>query len=369
MTVHDRYMEKALTLARKAEGRTAPNPPVGALIVRNEEVVGEGFHPEAGQPHAEVFALRQAGELARGADLYVTLEPCSHHGRTGPCADAVIAAGLRRVFVGTIDPNPQVAGRGIARLEEAGIEVTTGIQEKACRRLIAPFAKHVLSGVPYVILKAAVTLDGRTATAHGDSKWITNEQSREYVHRLRDKVDAIMVGAGTALADNPRLTTRLPEGGRDPLRIVVDSTLRLDEQADLFHLHSQASTLVATTGAAPVDKAQRLRQLGAEVLVLPAAEGRVDLGALMKELGARGVQSLLLEGGARLNQAALEAGLVDRVMVFVAPKLLGGGDGLGIFDGPGPALMAEAIRIEEMTVRRFGDDVLLEGEVQRCSPD
>ncbi|BCR04764.1 riboflavin biosynthesis protein RibD [Desulfuromonas versatilis] len=362
------FMRLALDLARRGEGRTRPNPAVGALIVRDGQVVGEGFHPQAGQPHAEIFALRQAGDLARGADLYVTLEPCSHHGRTGPCAAAVIAGGLARVFVGTRDPNPLVSGRGIEMLRSAGIEVTTGILESECRRLIAPFAKHVTSGRPYLILKSAMTLDGNTATRSGDSQWISNEQSRLFVHRLRDRVDAIMVGIGTVLRDDPRLTTRLPEGGRDPLRVVVDGRLRIPEDAAMLRLESAAATLIATTAEAPAEKVARLRAGGADVLVVPGKDGRVGLAELMRELGARGIQSLLLEGGATLNAAALEAGLVDRVMLFVAPKLLGGFGGKGIFAGAGVERLAEARLLEDLRVTRFGDDILVEGEVRPCSP-
>jgi diaminohydroxyphosphoribosylaminopyrimidine deaminase/5-amino-6-(5-phosphoribosylamino)uracil reductase len=363
------YMRQALELARLGEGRTRPNPAVGAVVVAGDEVVGEGYHPAAGQPHAEIFALRAAGERARGADLYVTLEPCSHYGRTGPCTEAILAAGVARVFVGTRDPNPLVAGQGMARLQAAGVEVVCDILGGECRRLIAPFAKHVTTGLPYVILKSAVTLDGKTATSAGDSQWITNPASRAHVHQLRNRVDAVMVGIGTVLKDNPRLTTRLSEGpGRDALRIVVDSRLQIPADAALLHLDSPARTLIATTLQASPERLGLLS--GDNVEVLPVAEraGRVDLAALLQELGRRGIQSLLLEGGAVLNQAFFEAGLIDRVMIFVAPKLIGGGDGKGIFAGHGPLRLAEAVQLQEVRIRRFDDDLLIEGEVAPCLP-
>jgi diaminohydroxyphosphoribosylaminopyrimidine deaminase/5-amino-6-(5-phosphoribosylamino)uracil reductase len=361
------YMERALALARRAEGRTRPNPAVGAVVVAAGRVVGEGFHPAAGEPHAEIFALRQAGDLAWGADLYVTLEPCSHHGRTGPCAEAVIAAGVSRVWVGVEDPNPRVSGRGIARLRAAGIEVVVGVCEADCRRLIAPFARHVTSGLPHVTLKTAVTLDGKTATASGDSQWISGAASRLHVHRLRDRVDAILVGSGTVLRDDPRLTTRLAEGGRNPLRVVVDGQLRIGERARVLDT-AEAATLVATTSRAPVDKLERLRRRGAEVTVLDGLDGRVDLPGLLRLLGDRGVQSLLLEGGGGLNGVFLRQGLIDRMLVFVAPKVVGGNDGYGIFSGHGVSRLAEAPTLVDVRCTRFEDDMLIEGEVPRCLP-
>lgn len=368
MSLAEQHMRIALELARRAEGRTRPNPAVGAVIVRDGCVVGEGCHPEAGQPHAEIFALRQAGERARGADLYVTLEPCSHQGKTGPCADAVVAAGIGRVFVGTRDPNPQVAGRGIECLRQAGIEVRVGILEPDCRRLIAPFAKHVTTGRPYVILKSAITLDGKIATSTGDSQWISNAASREHVHRLRDRVDAVMVGIGTVLGDDPRLTTRLPEGGRDACRVVVDSRLRIPEDAALLAPDSAAATIVATTEAAPAAKVARLRSRGVQVLQVAEKGGHLDLAELMRLLGGSGIQSVLLEGGSGLNAAVLEAALVDRVMVFVAPMLIGGEGGKGIFAGHGVERLADAVCLTDIRVSRFGDDTLIEGEVETCLP-
>ncbi|PLX87388.1 MAG: bifunctional diaminohydroxyphosphoribosylaminopyrimidine deaminase/5-amino-6-(5-phosphoribosylamino)uracil reductase RibD [Desulfuromonas sp.] len=362
-------MLRALDLARKGEGRTAPNPPVGAVIVRDGEVVGEGFHPKAGEPHAEVFALRQAGDSARGADLYVTLEPCSHQGKTGPCAEAVIAAGIARVFVGVQDPNPQVAGRGIERLRAAGVDVVCGVLKDDCRRLIAPFTRQILSGLPYTIYKTAMTLDGKTATATGDSRWISGESSRLEVHRLRDRVEAIMVGVDTLLQDDPLLNTRLPDGGRDPLRVVVDSHLRTPVDAQMLQQKSAAGTLIATTAAADSSQIDALAAAGAEVLVLPDADGRVALPELWRELGTRHVQTLLLEGGATLAGEALRQGLVDQVMVFVAPKLIAGDSLYGIFRGPGCEMLADAIRLEDVRLDTFDQDIRMCAEVVRCLPD
>ena len=367
MTSDEQFMQAALDLAATAEGRTRPNPAVGALVVKNGRVIGEGFHPAAGQPHAEIFALRQAGAKARGATLYVTLEPCSHTGRTGPCADAVIAAGLARVVVATVDPNPLVSGRGLERLRQAGIAVETGVLEGAARRLIAPFAKHVSSGLPFVVLKAGMTLDGMIATAGGDSRWITNPSSRNLVHQLRDRVDAILVGVGTVLQDNPLLTTRLPQGGRNPLRVVVDSQLRIQEDAALLETGQELATLIVTTAAASPAKRQRLLDRGVQVVTVEAAATGVELRQMLAGLGQRGVQSLLLEGGATLNHAMLHAGLVDQVMFFLAPKLIGG-QGRGLFSGPGVARLADAFPLRGLRSRMVDGDILIEGELGPCSP-
>jgi diaminohydroxyphosphoribosylaminopyrimidine deaminase / 5-amino-6-(5-phosphoribosylamino)uracil reductase len=356
--LHRKMMRQALAQARRGEGKTSPNPAVGCVIVRDGKIVGRGWHRKAGTPHAEVHALNDAGELAAGADVYVTLEPCSHFGKTPPCAKALIAAGVGRVFVGMVDPNPLVSGAGIGMLREAGIEVEAGILEEACRELNRPFIKWIQTRLPFVTLKSALTLDGKTATRTGDSKWITSDRSCAQVHRLRGKVDAIMVGVGTVLKDDPLLTCRLP-GGKDPLRVVVDSTLRIPLHAAILGVQSKAKTVLATCSR-DQGKIEALTSRGVEVLSCQEREGRVDLQDLFARLGALGVQSILLEGGSHLAGAALRAGLIDRCMMFFAPKLVGGA-GVGLFAGEGVAVMGEAIRLDDMTVRRVGPDLLVEG--------
>jgi diaminohydroxyphosphoribosylaminopyrimidine deaminase/5-amino-6-(5-phosphoribosylamino)uracil reductase len=366
---HATYMLRALELAGRGVGRTAPNPPVGAVIVRDGKIVGEGFHPQAGEPHAEVFALRDAGARARGATIYVTLEPCSHFGKTPPCADALIAAGVTRVFIGVVDPNPKVAGRGIERLRAAGVEVHHGLLEDDCRRLLAPFAKLIGSGMPLTIYKSAMTCDGNIATACGDSRWVSGEQSRLRVHQLRDRVEAIMVGSETALKDDPLLNTRLADGpGRDPLRVVVDSRLRIDPACRMLQQESPAGTLIATVSD-DESKIAALEAAGAEVLVLPACDGHVSLVELWRELGRRDVQHLLLEGGAHLASAAFAAGLIDRMMLFIAPKLLAGRSPFGIFAGAGCDKMAQATALKDVRYEQVGDDLLLTGDIVSCLPD
>jgi diaminohydroxyphosphoribosylaminopyrimidine deaminase/5-amino-6-(5-phosphoribosylamino)uracil reductase len=365
----EQFMQQALDLAQKGEGRTSPNPPVGAVVVSGDRIVGRGFHPAAGEPHAEVFALNDAVGQTNSSDLYVTLEPCNHHGRTAPCTEAIIKAGISRVFIGCLDPNPLVKGKGAERLQRSGIEVVSGLLESSCRRLLAPFTKHIQTGLPFVTLKTAMTLDGQTATKCGNSQWVTGEQSRLHVHRMRNRTDAILTGIGSILADDSRLTTRLPERGRDPLRIVVDSQLRLSDTAKILSSDSSAMPLIATTSAASPARIQDLARKGVEVLILASdPEGRVSLIDLMICLGKRNVQSLLLEAGSVLNGAALRAGIVDRVAFFVAPKLLGGDDGRPVFSGAGANLLADAVNLHDIRSRSFGDDILIEGEVVQCSP-
>lgn len=355
---HLKMMRLALSEARKGVGKTAPNPAVGCVIVKDGLVVGKGWHRKAGTPHAEVHALRAAGELAAGADVYVTLEPCSHFGKTPPCAKALIEARVARVFVAMVDPNPLVSGRGIRMLQDAGITVEVGFLEAESRELNRPFIKWMQTRRPYVVLKSALTLDGKSATSTGDSKWVTGDVARREVHRLRGRLDAIMVGVGTVLKDDPLLTCRVP-GGKDPLRVVVDSTLRIPRHAALFNLKSPAQTVIATccSDRARIDA---VAAHGVEVMSCREKEGRVDLDDLLAKLGERGVQSILLEGGSHLAGAFLRGGLIDHCMLFLAPKLVGGG-GLGLFAGEGVHLMADAIRLEDVKVRRVGIDLLVEG--------
>lgn len=362
-TQAEHLMQRAIELARRGLGRTAPNPAVGAVLVRDGVIVGEGFHPAAGQPHAEVFALRAAGPRARGSELYVTLEPCCHQGRTGPCTEAIVEAGVARVFVGAQDPNPLVAGKGLERLRAAGIDLVVDVLKHECRQLIAPFAKYVTSGLPYVVLKSAMTLDGQTATLSGDSRWISCEASRNLVHQLRNQVDAIMVGSGTVIADNPKLTTRLAEGGSDPLRIVMDGSLSTSPDALVFNRSSQAGTLLVTSQNHTEEALSPYREAGADILVVADSAGKLDLSAALKELAGRNLHYLLLEGGSVLGGAMLRAGLIDRVMLFIAPKLLGG-RGRGLLAGEGVDRMADALTLNHLDARKVDTDILLEGEVQ-----
>ena len=357
-------MQLALDLAAEAAGRTCPNPPVGAVIVRDNAIVGRGYHPEAGQPHAEVFALRDAGGKAAGSTLYVTLEPCCHQGRTGPCTEAIIAAGVGSVVVGTLDPNPRVAGNGVQRLQEEGIDVTVGLLEAECRRLIAPFAKHITTGLPYVTLKMAMTLDGQTATSTGDSQWISNEESRRHVHRMRDRSDAIMVGIGTILKDDPRLTTRRPDGGKDPIRIVVDSHLQTPVSAQVLAVDSQSPLLIITSVEHDKLRAKALEAAGAEIIPVSSIEGQgIDLKNMMIKLGERNIQSVLLEGGATLASSALGCGVVDRLSLFIAPKLLSGNDGVSLLAGQGVSLMKEAIQLRDIRTESFSGAIIIEGGI------
>mgnify|MGYP000858717899 CR=1 FL=1 len=355
------YMKLALRLAARARGRTSPNPMVGAVVVKDGNIVGRGFHRKAGTPHAEILALKEAGAEARGATIYVTLEPCCHYGRTGPCCEAVIQAGIARVVVAMADPNPLVAGKGLKRLEEAGISVTLGVMEEEARRLNEVFLKYIATRLPFVVAKAAVSLDGKIATRSGQSRWITGPEARAYGHLLRDRYDAILVGIGTVLADDPALTTRLPGGGgRDPVRVVLDSRGRTPPGAKVLNQSSEAPTIIAVTKDAPFERIAALRGAGAEVLVV--GEGpRVDLPALMKLLAAREITSILIEGGAGVHGSALEAGIVDKAAWFIAPKIIGGSEAPGPVGGFGVDTPAEAPELERVKMRRLGKDFCLEG--------
>jgi diaminohydroxyphosphoribosylaminopyrimidine deaminase/5-amino-6-(5-phosphoribosylamino)uracil reductase len=351
-----------------ARGRPSPNPHVGAVIARGSEIVGEGLHERAGKAHAEIVALRQAGARARGATLYVTLEPCNHEGRTGPCTEALIAAGVARVVIGARDPAPHVPG-AVDRLRAAGIEVVCGVQEHDAQRLVADFAKHITTGLPFVQLKAAVTLDGRIATRTGDSRWITGPEARSQAHRLRKQNDAVLVGVGTVLADDPELTVRHVRG-IDPLRVVLDSTLRTPLTAKLVRHSSAAPTLLLHGPGAPLEKRAALAALpGIDLAEVPrAAGGALDLDAALREIARRDCVRLLAEGGARLHGALLDGRFVDSVAVFVAPILLGDGDAVPLARGRGSDSITNALRLRDVTTQRFGDDVLIEGDVPGPSP-
>ena len=356
----ERHMRAALRLAARGAGRTSPNPMVGTLIVRRGRVLASGWHHRAGEAHAEVDALCKLGGRAEGATVYVNLEPCNHHGRTGPCTDALLAAGVSRVVVGMIDPNPIVNGGGLERLRRAGVRVDTGCLEAECRRLNEAFICAMTRRRPLVSLKLAATADGQLATRDGHSAWVTGEAARRHVHRLRARVDAVMVGVNTVLADDPTLNVRLTPG-RDPLRIIVDSTARTPPTAKLLR-EGQGAVWIATTARAPKRRVLALEASGAEVLRIGAtAAGRVELSDLMRQAAARGVLSILCEGGARVAGALVDAGLVDKVIFFYAPKLAGGGRPM--VDGAGPANMTDALPLRAPRMRRIGEDFVLEADV------
>ncbi|MCY2967142.1 MAG: bifunctional diaminohydroxyphosphoribosylaminopyrimidine deaminase/5-amino-6-(5-phosphoribosylamino)uracil reductase RibD [Planctomycetota bacterium] len=375
-------MRRAIELARRGDGAVEPNPMVGAVLVDSDlRSIAEGWHQRYGGPHAEVHALACAGERARGATLFVTLEPCAHHGKTPPCADAVIQAGIARVIVGSLDPFPQVDGRGIAKLRAAGIAVETGLLDDEVRCLNAPFRKLVQTGLPWVHAKWAMTLDGRIASRTGESKWISNPKSRQLTHALRGRMDGILVGIGTALADDPLLTAR-PTGPRTALRIVVDSQARLPVDSQLVRTAGESPVLVATTIHAPADRRAALEQAGVEVVTLPTTTAvpqvggpftaspqslpspQVDLRELLLELGRRRLTNLFCEGGGSLLGSLHDAGLLDELHVFVAPKLLGGAGALSPILGTGRSAPPECSSLVDMKIEVLDQDVYIHGRVR-----
>lgn len=355
------HMDRAIALAAHPPWRTSPNPTVGCVVVKDGAVIGEGVTRPAGQAHAEVVALEAAGEAARGADMYVTLEPCSHFGRTPPCTDAILAAGIRRVFVGVIDPNPLVHGEGLRKLEAAGVAVEVGLLGARCARQLAPFRRFILDRRPWVMLKAAVTLDGRIAAAGGDSKWITGEAARVDVHRLRARADAVLVGAGTARTDDPRLTVRhgpdAERAGVDPLRVVLDTDASLPPDAAMLG----EGCLVCHGPMAEDKRVAALAATGAELLELPLGRSGLELDALMSALRERGVVRLMVEGGGVLHGALLGARLADEACIYVAPRFVG--RGVPLLDLPSAATIAAGWRIDPVDVRAFGPDVRLRGPI------
>jgi diaminohydroxyphosphoribosylaminopyrimidine deaminase / 5-amino-6-(5-phosphoribosylamino)uracil reductase len=362
----EQFMREALALAAQARGRTSPNPMVGSVVVKDGRVIGRGYHVKAGAPHGEVMALDDAGVGAKGATLYITLEPCCHYGRTPPCTKAIIAAGIQRVVAAMRDPNPLVSGKGLDELRQAGIDVTLPVLEAEAAALNEVFIKYITTKRPFVLLKVAASLDGKIATVTGESRWITNERSRLLVHQLRDQLDAVMVGINTVLRDDPLLTTRLAGGGgRDPMRIILDSRLRIPCEARVLTASPTASTLIATTPEAPRKKRLQLEAAGARVLVIEGDGPGVPLGLLMDQLGTVPVTSILLEGGGELHSSALRAGIVDKVLYFVAPKLIGGHSAPPAIGGEGFARLEEAVTLERMQVKQLEDDLLIEGYVRR----
>ncbi len=358
----EEYMRRALEVAAKGRGSVSPNPMVGSVVVRDGAIVGEGWHRRPGEPHAEVLAIRTAGTSARGGDLYVNLEPCAHHGRTPPCVEAIAAAGIRRVVAAVRDPDPRVNGLGFARLAESGIEVAEGVLEDEARRLNETYLCWRATGRPFVTLKMALSLDGKMATGVGDSRWISGEASRLRVHRMRAGADAVMIGAGTLLADDPQLNARLAgePACRQPRRVIVDGRLRTPPESKVL-VSPGGKVMLFTRKDAPEERAVRLRDAGAEVIRVPLSGDRVDLEAVLADLGKREVTSLLVEGGPALLSSFLCGRLADRATVFIAPIFIGGSAGPAPFAGGGSARVADALRLAEIEVERLGDDVMVTG--------
>ncbi len=359
---HIAFMNRALVLAEYGRGRTSPNPYVGAVIVNGGVIVGEGYHRKAGTPHAEVHALRAAEENAKGGTLYVNLEPCSHWGRTPPCTDAILQAEIATAYIAQQDPNPKVAGKGIQLLEKAGVKVNVGLCTDEAQKLNEIFIKYIKTKYPFVILKTAMSLDGKIATAAGESQWITSATSRQKVHEIRDEVDAILVGIGTVIGDDPSLTTRLQnKQGKDATRIILDSHGRTPTSAKIFNSESDAGVIIAVTSHASKKNIVSLKDAGAEVIVTPQREGQVCFKSLIQLLGSRGITSVLVEGGGKVNASALSSGVIDKVMCFIAPKFIGGKNAPGVFDGQGIMNLTEAPELERLTVTQLDADLLIEG--------
>jgi diaminohydroxyphosphoribosylaminopyrimidine deaminase/5-amino-6-(5-phosphoribosylamino)uracil reductase len=360
MSDDTQYMQRALELALRGKGRTSPNPMVGCVVVRDGRVIGEGYHEKAGEPHAEVNAIRSAGDISV-ATLYVSLEPCTNHGRTPPCTDFIIEHKPARVVVALHDPNPRICGEGIFKLREAGIDVEVGLLEDEARQLNEIFIKYITTGTPFVTAKVGMSLDGKIATRTGDSRWVTGEDSRRMVHKLRNEVDAILVGSRTVMLDDPSLTTRLEDGKiKDPIRVILDADDYLDAGRRVFHLESDAPTWVAVPEGRDFQGAD-------DVIHVPLGDEGVDLRALMRELASREVTSVLIEGGGTTHGAAFESGIVDKVLFFVAPKIVGGHDAITAVDGIGVPRMADACLLENMTARTVGEDLLIEAYVRLTS--
>jgi len=359
----ERYMREAIRLSRKGIGRTSPNPAVGAVIVKNNRVIGRGYHQRAGGPHAEINALRNAGKAARGATLYVTLEPCSTHGRTPPCTGAIAAAGIKKVVIGDIDPNPLHAGKGIVILKRKGLKVLSGVLADEARALNRTFNKYITQKTPFVTVKAAMTLDGRLATVTGDSKWITNEASRRYAHRLRKAHDAVLVGVATVRKDDPSLDVRYGiRTARQPYSVVLDSRGTIPPRSRLLQPGRATRTIVVVTGAASRAARKRIEESGARVVLDRAVCGRVDMCDALKKLADLRITSVLVEGGAQVIASVMQARAADALAVFIAPKLVGGADAPALSAGKGIQTVQNAIQLHNVKIKRFGSDILLTGD-------
>lgn len=359
------YMKLALELAQKGRGRVNPNPMVGAVLVKDGQIIGQGYHQQYGGLHAERNALASCSISPKGATLYVTLEPCCHYGKTPPCTEAIIENRISRVVIGSSDPNPLVAGKGVQILKEHGIDVDEGVLKEECDKINKVFFHFISTKTPYVVLKYAMTMDGKIAAASGDSKWITGEEARLNVHRDRASSMAIMTGIGTVLADDPLLTCRIP-GGKDPIRIICDSSLRIPPSSQIVSTASSVPTIILTCRE---DERKRtiLQEKGCQILIVPEKNGHIDLNGAMKLLGARNIDSILLEGGSSLSWSALKSGIVKKIQAYIAPVIFGGSSSLSPVGGPGVLHPPEGFRLSSPSVSRFGNDILLESEVLSCS--
>lgn len=357
------YMRLALDLAKKGKGKVNPNPLVGAVIVKNGKIIGQGYHERYGKEHAEVNAFNSLNENPEGATMYVTLEPCSHYGKTPPCVNRIIENNIKRVVIGSVDNNPLVSGQGIKKLKDAGIKVTVGILEDECKKVNEVFYKYIAEKKPFVVLKAAMSLDGKISTYSGESKWITGENSRKEVHKLRNELTGILVGVDTVIKDNPKLTCRL-EDGRNPTRIIVDSTLRIPMDSDII-TDNESRTIIATTEFADDDKILELKKKEIEVIVIKSKNNRVDLNKLMIKLGELNIDSILLEGGSTLNFSALEENIVDKIQIYIAPKIIGGEKSKTPVGGQGIEELKKAFKVKNLTYKLVGEDILLEGYIDK----
>jgi len=358
------YMNLALDLARKSEGQTNPNPLVGAVIVKSGKVVAKGYHEKAGLPHAEAIALNKAGTKARGADLYVNLEPCCHHGRTPPCTEAIISAGIKRVILGIRDPNRLVNGRGIRFLRKQGVEVVIGVLRRDCHKINEHFIKYITTGRPWVILKSAVSLDGKIATRTGDSKWITGSKARAYAHRLRSRVDAILVGAETVRMDDPQLTVRPKKKGmRNPVRIIVSGKGSISTSAKIFNNAHKERVIYVANASLPLVRKKKLQKIGVEVLLVKYRKKKVDLPLLMDALGKMKITSIMIEGGSEISGNALKEKLVDKLIYFLAPKIIGGKNAPGPVGGQGISRIEDFIEVKEISIEKLGNDFVIEGNI------
>jgi len=354
-------MNEALLIAESVRGRTSPDPMVGAVIVKKGRILSRGYHAEVKTPHAESFAIRKAGKASKGATLYLNLEPCCHFGNNPPCTERIINAGIKRVVAAMKDPNPLVCGKGFRELRRAGVKVDVGVLEKQAKKLNEAFIKHITTQLPFVILKTAMTMDGKIATEKGESKWISGEEARKFVHRLRNSVDAVLVGRNTVIIDNPGLTVRGIRGKiKDPLRIIIDSLAEIPFASKVLS-RDPKNTIVVVSPRAPRDRVRKMRAKGVEVLEIPTRKGEIDLKKLMKELGRRNVMSLLIEGGGATNASALSQGVVDKIYFFVAPKVIGGKDALTPVEGKGISSLKKALKIRQFKAKNIGEDILLEG--------